>query len=242
MKHELSFLFDVDDTLYNQLDPFQLAYEKNFGHAKKQVSVEKLYKQSRVFSDKVFAKTERGEMSVQDMRIYRITNAFKSLDVPISDKQGMAFEQDYSYFLQHIQLEPAMREVLKLCREQGFKLGVITNGALDRQHAKLQRLGVERWIPRENWFISGKVKLLKPDPRLFRYVEARMHILPKNTYYIGDSFSNDIVGAKGAGWHAVWLNQRQRLSGNQKFHPDATLNSLDELLPAIHKIIQSREA
>lgn len=239
MSTELCFIFDVDDTLYDQLDPFRLAYEKNFTHAKKQVSVEELYKKSRYYSDQVFAKTESGEMDIWDMRIYRMKNAFKSLGVSISDSQALAFEQDYAYFLQHIQLQPAMRDVLKLCKEQNVKLGIITNGQYERQFAKIQKLGVEKWIPKENWFISGKVKLMKPDPRLFHYAEAKMNISPKNTYYVGDSFNNDVIGAKKAGWHMIWLNRRSSLSAGT-IQPEITITDIDTLLSCIKIIIKKQ--
>lgn len=241
MKQELSFIFDVDDTVYNQLDPFQLAFEENFKGLEKKISVEELYKQSRHFSDLVFAKTERGEMSLQEMRAYRITKAFASLGVSITEAQGLAFEGDYTRNLQHIQLEPAVKELLKLCCEQGIKLGIITNGAYERQLGKIRRLGLEHWIPEKHWFISGKVKLMKPDPRIFHYAEVRMGLTPRSTYYVGDSFPNDIVGASKAGWHTIWLNHRRRSVSDDSVIPDITLPDFDELMLNAEKVIKKHK-
>lgn len=48
----------------------------------------------------------------------------------------------------------------------------------------------------------------KTDKRIFSRAAERMGILPQEICYVGDSFENDIVGAKAAGWNAVWYNHR----------------------------------
>ena len=57
-------LFDVDDTLYDQVIPFQKAYEELF-KGSFELSIEELYKRSRYYSDEVFEATQRGEMSME---------------------------------------------------------------------------------------------------------------------------------------------------------------------------------
>lgn len=46
-------LFDVDDTLYDQVIPFQKAYEELF-KGSFELSIEELYKRSRYYSDEVW--------------------------------------------------------------------------------------------------------------------------------------------------------------------------------------------
>ena len=36
-------------------------------------------------------------------------------------------------------------------------------------------------------------------------VENEMGHDPEDSYYIGDSYRNDVVGAKMAGWNAIWV-------------------------------------
>lgn len=238
MTQRLSFIFDIDDTAYNQLDPFLLAFEKNFAKLANKVSVEELYKQTRHFSDLAFEKTERGEMDIWDMRVYRVTSAFKTFGLKVSKEKALAFEKDYAFFLQHIQLNPAVKEVFKFCKEQGITLGVITNGPAERQQAKIEQLGIRKWIPESHWIISGKVNLMKPDPRIFNYTQAKLKLDPKTTYYIGDSFANDVVGAKAAGWHVIWLNQRHR-EAESAIKPDVTLTDPERLLSIIKEIVNA---
>ena len=37
-----------------------------------------------------------------------------------------------------------------------------------------------------------------------------MGLSKKETYCIGDSYENDVDGAKNAGWKAIWFNHRER--------------------------------
>ncbi|HGM3434209.1 TPA: hypothetical protein ACKOH2_001091 [Clostridioides difficile] len=55
----INLIFDVDDTLYNQLTPFYTAYNKVFSSIKG-ISIEDLYMSSRKYSDEVFHMTENG--------------------------------------------------------------------------------------------------------------------------------------------------------------------------------------
>ena len=70
-------------------------------------------------------------------------------------------------------------------------------------------MGLERWIPREKQIISGAVGLKKPDKAIFDLAKKQMGLSNKKLYYVGDSFENDVLGAKKAGWKTIWLNRRQ---------------------------------
>ena len=50
-----AILFDVDDTLYDQVVPFQKAYEDLF-EGRYDLKVEELYKRSRYYSDRSLKK------------------------------------------------------------------------------------------------------------------------------------------------------------------------------------------
>lgn len=62
-----------------------------------------------------------------------------------------------------------------------------------------------------------------------------MGILQEEICYVGDSFENDIAGAKAAGWNAVWYNHRDhQAAGDVK--PDAVVRSEEELIACMKKI------
>ena len=59
--------FDLDDTLYDQLQPFRLAVESTglIGHAAGSLHIEDLYKRIRRHSDLLWLKHVNGEMTLE---------------------------------------------------------------------------------------------------------------------------------------------------------------------------------
>lgn len=221
MKEEIlvtTIIFDVDDTLYDQLKPFKLAFEKNFSFP--DVPIEKLFKLSRIHSDEVFDKSENGSMSLIEMQIYRIRKALEHFDKSITDEQGERFQIDYQSNQMKIKLLPEMRDALDVCVNHGFRLGIITNGPAEHQQKKIETLKLDQWISKEDMFISGKLGYAKPDIKIFQFAEKKMGLDKNTTYYVGDSFANDVVGAKNAGWKAVWINRRNHEISQGKISPD----------------------
>lgn len=213
-----TIIFDVDDTLYDQLEPFKLAFEKNFSFT--DIPVEKLFKLSRIHSDEVFDRSENGSMSLIDMQIYRIRKALEHFDKNITDEQGKNFQIDYQNNQMRIKLLPEMRDALDMCTKRGFRLGIITNGPAKHQQKKIETLNLGRWISEEDMFISGKLGYAKPNIKIFEFVEEKMGLDKNETYYVGDSFANDVVGAKNAGWKAVWINRRKHKTSHTEISPD----------------------
>ena len=89
----------------------------------------------------------------------------------------------------------------------GVRFGIITNGELDFQRAKLERLGVlDRF---DHVIASGEVGVTKPDPGIFELAMARFASDAPVTAaaYVGDRLVTDAIGAATAGLVGVWLNR-----------------------------------
>ncbi len=54
---------------------------------------------------------------------------------------------------------------------------------------------------------SGKVKLDKPDPRIFQHACRELSVTTEQLLHVGDSWEADVQGALGAGAHAVWFDR-----------------------------------
>ncbi len=202
-------LFDVDDTLYERKVPFVKAYKEIFG-GRYQVPAEGLYESNCRHSDEVFELSRTGVMSMRDMYIYRIQKAFQDFDICIGEAEALAFQEAYAKHQKKLDLAEGMREVLSLCRDRGIAMGIITNGPSDHQWEKIRTLGADAWIPKENIFISGDVGAAKPDVSVFQLAEKSMGLSGEAVYFIGDSYKNDVEGAKKAGWIPIWLNRSGR--------------------------------
>lgn len=93
-------------------------------------------------------------------------------------------------------------------RSAGFAVGVLTNGPIDLQRRKLQRIGFESRI--DVMLTSEEIGAAKPDRRTFDAIAAALGTKPERLAMIGDSPQNDIEGAIGAGFPAAVLVERGR--------------------------------
>ncbi|MGP4039232.1 HAD family hydrolase [Gracilibacillus sp. D59] len=225
-----TIIFDVDDTLYDQLQPFRNAVVQQLDTSFSESEIVSLYKISRKYSDEVFEKYMSGEITALELQTYRITKACEEFGIALSYDQAVRFQEVYFTELQNIQLFDPMRQLLEQLSEQGKQLAVLTNGELDHQMRKVKQLQLTNWIPADHIFVSGAVGHSKPSLQVFEHIERKLKLEKQEILYIGDSFENDIFGAKKAGWNAVWVNHRKRKASHHKVKPDYIVESPDDIL------------
>jgi putative hydrolase of the HAD superfamily len=108
--------------------------------------------------------------------------------------------------------------------EQGCRLAIASN--FDRRlRAVVQTDPILRRC--ERCFLSSEIGFPKPDGRFFAAAAAQLGLAPDEILLVGDDWTNDILGARAAGWQAIWLN-RQATPG-----PEVGLRSLADLLPLL---------
>ncbi len=76
----------------------------------------------------------------------------------------------------------------------------------------------------------------KPDLRFFRQLENVIDRPPHQLVMIGDNYAKDILGAKAAGWGAVWLNPGYHAAGGMIPLHDAEIHHLRELPSALARM------
>ena len=85
------------------------------------------------------------------------------------------------------------------------RVGLITNGDLRAQTAKLRATGL---LPRiEHVIASGSVGAAKPDAAIFLQACSAFGVQPAEAAYIGDRLATDAVGASSAGLLGLWLDR-----------------------------------
>ncbi|MCD2444124.1 HAD family hydrolase [Agromyces sp. SYSU K20354] len=121
---------------------------------------------------------------------------------------------------------------------QGVRFGIITNGELGFQRAKLERLGIlDRFA---HVIASGDVGITKPDPAIFESAVARFEADSPVTAaaYVGDRLVTDAVGAGAAGILGVWLNRTGAAMADDEAASASSvgvveISSLTELAPLL---------
>jgi putative hydrolase of the HAD superfamily len=98
---------------------------------------------------------------------------------------------------------PGAHDVLAELKERGYRVGVISNsdGRLEILLRDADLTGSLDVI-----IDSCLVGVEKPDPRIFHLALERAGVAPHEAIYLGDFYSLDIVGARGAGLEAILLD------------------------------------
>lgn len=224
----MNVVFDIDDTLYDLMEPFEKAYEKLLAD-RTRMSGEEMFLKSRVYSDIVLEQEKEGKVRPEDAFYLRMKMTCKDAGIELTREEGREFEEAYRYHQKQIQIFESARVVLDECKAKGVPVAVLTNGSKAGQQKKADVLGLQRWIDNERIFISGAIGFQKPDVRAFKYVEEKLELRAEETWYIGDTYEADIIGAKAAGWHTVWLNHRNRSCPDRISCADAEVTKKEQL-------------
>jgi HAD superfamily hydrolase (TIGR01549 family) len=100
--------------------------------------------------------------------------------------------------------------VLSKLKSSGFALGLLTNGGLDSQRAKLERFALSDYF--QFIGISEEIGFAKADPAIFEQALTALDATAPYAWMVGDHLEWDIVGAQAAGMAAVWFNPNDAAS------------------------------
>jgi HAD superfamily hydrolase (TIGR01549 family) len=150
-----------------------------------------------------------------------------------------AYEEDR--WLAFPEALPVLRELAR----RGLRLGLFSNATHDPFIQNLvDRLGFRPWL--NPALSSAGTGIRKPDPAAFAPILAAWGMPPEPVVVVGDTLDADILGARQAGMHSVWLHTREdaRQEGNETHQsvsataimPDAAIEHLDELLTCLERL------
>lgn len=144
-------------------------------------------------------------------------------DLPAADFDDL-FESLWQHFAQprHWRLFADVAPILPRLWQAGLRIGIASNfdGRLREIAANMPELSAC-----ERVFVSSQVGFSKPDPRFFASVAEQLAVPPSQVLLVGDDWVADCLGARAAGWQAIWLNR----SGHAELHEPA-ITSLAQLV------------
>ena len=99
---------------------------------------------------------------------------------------------------------PAMVDLARELAARGAHVGVLSNSE-GRLAELLEEIGMATIFG--VIVDSGRVGMEKPDPRIFAHTLAALGAEGQGIH-IGDSWAADVMGARGAGWRAIWYGPK----------------------------------
>ena len=111
-----------------------------------------------------------------------------------------------------VHLYDGVMEVLSKIRSNGYKLGIITDGRPEGQRAKIQVLGLERYV--DNIIVTdelGGVKYRKPNEAAFIQMADGLNVAFTQMCYVGDNIKKDFIAPQKLGIRSVWFRNKDGL-------------------------------
>ncbi|MDQ0254414.1 putative hydrolase of the HAD superfamily [Evansella vedderi] len=228
--------FDLDNTLFSHEEAFKSAIEDSF-HTyilsvkgiEKTITFDQFFKLFKWNSDRYWNLYEQKKLNGTEYRRKRFNETMKELGLPFSNHIADKFHAHYYEVVDdHSKPYSGLKDLMNFLTNRQVKLGIITNGMIDTQFGKVEKLGASNWIPTGNIIVSEEVGVVKPQREIFRLMEQRIQLPPKELLFIGDSWLHDVAGAIDAGWEAIFLNTRGE-NRKSKHEPTVELHTLEEV-------------
>jgi HAD superfamily hydrolase (TIGR01549 family) len=130
-------------------------------------------------------------------------------------------------------LDASVAKGLVVLRDQGWKLGIVTNGTTAVQQAKIETVGLRRYV---DFVIDSEAAgVRKPERRIFEVAAEGLGVeLGPHGWMVGDNHANDIVGGHEAGLRTIWLpyGREQPAGAVRADHDCATVLEAMEIIAA----------
>lgn len=219
--------FDIDDTLYKEIDFVKSAYEEVACYA-----AERCYGYSdsmRILAHKAYQEMlgsyEKGGNA------FEVLNRFLGLELPVSDYLTI-----YRQHRPQIALSDEVRETLDTLRKKGTHIGLITDGRSLQQRNKIAALSLSDFVDEADIVISEEFGSEKPSRTNYEYFMKRYPEY-KDFVYVGDNPAKDFIAPNALGWMTVCLLDdgrnvhRQELEvAAEEARPQRVIRNIRELL------------
>lgn len=187
--------FDLDDTLYKEIDYLKSAYreiaEYAAGHCH-ECSDTVLVLAHKAY-EVMLAAYHEGQNAFEEL------NKFLGLDLPLAD---------YLYIYRNHKPKIALSEedvrTLDALKAEGVRIGLITDGRSIQQRNKIVALGLSRWIDEKDIVISEEFGSEKPALANYVYFMKRYPESHDFTY-VGDNLKKDFIAPNALGWMTICL-------------------------------------
>lgn len=196
-------IFDLDDTLYSEKQYVRSGYKE----------IAKALREVENLEEKLWCAFEEGKPAIDTVLlregIYTEELKEKCLDI-------------YRNHTPNIELYANVKEMLEELRKSGKKLGIITDGRVNGQESKLQKLGlyslVDEIIITDQLAGKGNVKhFRKPNTIAFEIMKMRFNVSYGDMIYVGDNLSKDFKAPKRLGMSWAYIDNEDGIYRERKY-------------------------
>jgi putative hydrolase of the HAD superfamily len=135
-------------------------------------------------------------------------------------------------FMKYVRIDQNAKTMLEQLHGK-YKLGIVSNFAIPECVLKLLKAdGLDGLF--KAVVVSGAVNKRKPSPEIFKNALKMLGVSAFETVFVGDTIDADVEGPKAVGMKVVYIERREQKK-SEKFSPDHTIKSLNELPLALER-------
>lgn len=223
-----NLFFDLDDTLWafseNARDTFEEMYQK-YDYSRFFQSFDHYYELYQRRNLELWAEYGKGQITKDELNRQRFSYPLEAMGAGDAEL-AKAFSDDFfSVIPTKSKLMPHVKEVLEYL-SANYNLYILSNGFQELQCRKMRSSGIDHFFNKV--VLSDDIGILKPWPEIFHFALSATQSELRDSVMIGDSWDNDITGARGVGMHQIYYN----VSGRTEFpfQPTYRITNLKELM------------
>lgn len=186
----------------------------------------------------------RSEKDLRELPTAEIWNDWYLRDWKVGRERLAPIAEELSFLYDYERVRvirrPYIKEMLDALREQGMKLGLISNIiSLSVAPHFLEEYGVRSYM--DCIVLSSATGIRKPSAEIFRVAERELDLGPEELAYVGDTLSRDVMGVRNAGWRLMiqirnpGAAHRDKGLENAGLKPDYLIEGLEEIPEIIRR-------
>ena len=221
-------MFDLGDTLFEPLDSFFITKNLQVVASDARVDAKADQLLSSFRANRIRIERELSE-SKSTFYLHRefvqkvLSATFHSFGCSLSSELLNQFcEAQRDAVVENLRPRRDCAKTLKALRHGGYRLGIVSN--IDNEWIEPIREKWELDLLVDEILSSEQASSCKPDPSIFLQACRMISVKPQESLFVGDSFSNDVIGSRNVGMQPIWFD-----TGSVNLKQSETVQSVTEL-------------
>ena len=214
-----AILFDLDDTLYDEMQFVMSGFKAVSLNISKSNNIE----QKVVYQMLLDVQEEHGRGKTFDI-------VLKKLSL-YDEKLTSKLVEVYRTHKPNLFLYPEVSTVLSNLRKQGYKLGIITDGNVEVQRKKIDALKIKDFFDCMIFSDEYGIEKQKPDPLPYQKAMEKLEASTNETVYIGDNPYKDFISARKLGIFTIRImrGQYKNIKLRKEYESDCQIQNLEDI-------------
>jgi HAD superfamily hydrolase (TIGR01549 family) len=226
-------LFDLDDTLFDHQHCARVALAgiRALHTCFESFEPETLQRAHGEILEDLHQQVMTGHLDLERARVERFRRLYGvagiTADHRLAARAAAVYREGYLQARREVEGAAALLDAV----HRHATVVIVSNNLLEEQQDKLRQCGLDRHV--DILVVSEQAGVSKPHPGIFQIALERAGARAADAVMVGDSWSNDIEGARAAGIRPIWFNRDGKEPADPEVDMITSLEPTSEVLRVI---------